>query len=279
LFDCLIRGGHLVDGERGTAFRADLGVNFAHGHRLAIGKKPDGKIGEIGDLSVSSGKLEIEAEGSLVIPGSVAFVPELTAGSSPTVEQLSSLLSAGTTTVLGAVDIRDRNALDALTTTPELPINVGYVAMLNGAAMLPMAELVDRILFAVTQGVLAVVGDPPDVAIRRYLEWFGIPVLKANNLPPKKSSAPTYAGLAKECRKSHELLGLGSSRGRIRRDAFSDFQFFALDEPPRGGEQVNWQKLRRIMVAGEIVWENGKMTWKKPGTLLRSAAATAVARP
>jgi hypothetical protein len=151
--------------------------------------------------------------------------------------------------------------------------------MLSGAAMLPMAELVDRILFAVTHGVLAVVGDPPDVAIRRYLEWFGIPVLKADELPTKRSTAPTYAELARESLKFHDRLGLGGNRGRIRRDAFADFQLFELDEPPRGAEQVNWQKLRRIMVAGEVVWESGRMTGKTPGTLLRLAAATAVARP
>jgi imidazolonepropionase-like amidohydrolase len=63
-------------------------------------------------------------------------------------------------------------------------------------------------------------------------------------------------------------LKLQSQRGRINRDYLADLLFFAAPQP-EATNAVDWNKLERVMVAGETVWEHGKRTGQNCGVQLR----------
>jgi hypothetical protein len=267
--DCLIQSGHVFDAHCSAPFLADLGINHAQGHRLVLGKQPDGRIAEIGDVSITTGKITINACNCLVLPGRIAFWPNLVPGAPLEPLVLDSLLSSGTTTLVACVDLVDCPTLDAIGSVNGLPVNIGYVAALEKANQLPTADLIDLLLFAVSQGILAVIGDAREEAVRRYLDWFGVPTISTDRVPAPQSSAHSFLELAREIEHTHKMLSLQSDRSRIQRNAFADFQFFNLGDPVRIDDPIDGGRLTRVMVAGETVWENGRRTGQTPGMLLR----------
>jgi hypothetical protein len=69
LFDCVVAGGHVIDPQTKSHWRADVAINHSHGTRLHVEPKPDGVIVDVGDLAGTGAKLTIEASGCLILPG------------------------------------------------------------------------------------------------------------------------------------------------------------------------------------------------------------------
>lgn len=74
LVDCLLTGGKVTDAERGTTYTADLAINYSNGNRLGPSNRTEGKIADVGDLSVLGAKRTINATNCLVLPGRIAIV-------------------------------------------------------------------------------------------------------------------------------------------------------------------------------------------------------------
>lgn len=214
LYDAAIVGGHLLDADCRGPVRADLGFNHSHGHRLAMGLRPDAKIVDLGDLGTSTGNAVIDSKGSLILPGRVAYLHDWTPGRPLDGKRLDALLAAGVTTVVGRVDPSRREMLEVLSSPVELPINWGFV---------PVEEL-----------------------------------------GPTTSTAKTFAEIAAETWHEYKRLGLGTSRGKIRRDYFADMVFY---DAQRGDDATH--AVTRVVVAGETVCADGKRTGKNAGTFLR----------
>jgi hypothetical protein len=101
----------------------------------------------------------------------------------------------------------------------------------------------------------------------RNIHQLGLPLIKPIQLT--EHAANTYVDAANKVWTSANALKLHSHRGRINRQHFADLLFFN-DVPSRNvSETIDWNKLIRVMVAGDIVWENGKRTGALPGVLLR----------
>ena len=214
LYDAAIVGGHLLDAECSGPVRADLGINHSHGQRLALSPRPDGKIVDVGDLGTSTGKMMIDASGCMILPGRVAYLSDWLPGKPIDAKRLDTLLAGGVTTVVGRVDPTRRDALEMLVTSPELPINWGFVAV--------------------------------------------------GEMNPTPSASRTFAELAEETWREYKRLGLGANRGKIRREYFADLAVYDAgtgDDAPGA--------VRRVVVAGETVWADGKRTGKNAGTFLR----------
>jgi predicted deacylase len=273
VFDVLIHGGHVLDAHHGAAYKADLGIDHSHGSRLAVTSKRDGKIVEIGDLSTTAGKFSINAAGCLILPGRAAFLADWTPKTDLTGAQLESLLSQGVTSVIGAVDLADREAIEALSASRQLPINWGFVGSLDSARSFARQQLVEHVAVAAARGMLAVVGNHADESLWQQLDHFGLPLLQANQLPRIDASAPGYRELAQQIDGVHKKLGLGATRGRIGRGCYADFQLFEVDADLPSLPAVDWRQLQCLVVAGETVWENGKRVGGSPGVSLKRAEA------
>jgi hypothetical protein len=268
-FDLFIAGGHMLDAHYGDACRADLGIDHSHGSRLAMTAKRDGKIVDIGDLSTMAGKLAINASGCLILPGRIVFIPDWAPTTNLADPQLESLLSQGVTCVIGALDLADGEAIEALSAARKLPLNWGFVGRLDSVRSLARPQLVEHVALAAARGMLAVVGKNADEALWQQLDHFGLPLLRTNQMPGREAALAGYRELAQQSKEVHKKLGLGASRGRVARGCFADLQIFELGPDLSSPLAPDWRRLKRVVVAGETVWENGKRLGGSPGVLLK----------
>jgi hypothetical protein len=268
LFDCLVSGGHVLDAAFGEPFASDLGIDHSHGSRLAITTQRDGKFVDTGDLTTSAGKSTIDATGGLILPGRIAVQSDWTPGAVLSDHELDSLLGRGATTVIGSVDVADEDALNAIQSIEGPPVNWAFVARLEAARSLPATELLKRIALAAARGALAVVGDQADEALWQHVDRFGMPLLQSKQLAATDSTARTYRELMLQNHKVCKALRLDSNRGKVARGYVADFQIFELGRVLPKMPPLDWTQLRRVVVAGETVWQNGHRTAATPGTFL-----------
>jgi hypothetical protein len=269
LFDCMISGGHVLDAAFGKPYASDLGIDHSQGSRLAITSQRDGKMVDIGDLTTSAGKTSIDVSGSLILPGCIAVLSEWKPGVRLSDEQLDHLLARGTTTVIGSIDLADLEALDAIPSVENLPVNWAFIAQLNSDRSLTSAALLEHVSLAAARGVLAVVSDKADEAIWHRLDRFGLPLLQQKQLVVADEATHTYRDLAQQISHRCKALGLDGARGKIARGSFADIQIFALREGLNELAPVDWQRLTRVVVAGENVWDNGRRTAATPGVFIK----------
>jgi predicted deacylase len=269
LNDVLIAGGHVLDANHGDAYKADLGIDYSHGSRLELNSKRDGRIVDIGDLSTTAGKLTIDASGCLVLPGGAAFVADWSPQNNLLDTQIESLLSRGVTSVLGAIDLADNGSIEAMSAPLRLPINWGFVGRLDSARDFRRQQLIQHVALAAERGLLAVVGTHADEALWQELDHFGLPLLQANQLPSVDATASSYRELARQTDNACKTLGLGASRGRIARGRYADLQIFELGPDLMPLPAPDWRRLKRLVVAGETVWEDGRRMGGMLGVQLR----------
>jgi hypothetical protein len=264
LVDCLITGGQVLDTGNGTKFTTDIAINFAHGNRLIRLKQPDGKIAEVGDLSVLGARETINAANCVVLPGRVALVDEPMLGQRLESDVLDSLLSSGVTTVVCAVPAANRVAIERISSIAELPMNWGFLVKLDSDQDLS-PELFEQLAFAVYSGALAIATDEFDSSTREAFAVLSIPLLELNKLPSARNN---LSDIAQQSRRKYELFGLDSRRGRCGRDYVADLQL--VDENAKSDLLPSLQyRVKRVLVAGETVWDNARWTGRNPGVFLR----------
>ena len=197
LVDCLITGGRIVDSQRGTAFAADIAINSSQGNRLTQVNQPNGKITEVGDLSVLGAKQTINAANCFVLPGRVAFLDDWNLSKPLDAERLDSLLAAGVTTVIGMVHPTNREEIEGTAATEEMPVNWGFVVRLYSPRAFS-SDLVERIAFAVARGAIAIVGNEFTPSGRQTLEWLNVPLIEIDKLPKSWDSVGADRELAQQ---------------------------------------------------------------------------------
>jgi Zinc carboxypeptidase len=98
-FDLLVRDALILNGTGLQPQRGDIGINRQVDHRA--GGALRGTIRDIGDMSIYSGREEIEGAGLVVTPGLIAIDPEFTPSDLGDRERVRSYLRRGITTVVG----------------------------------------------------------------------------------------------------------------------------------------------------------------------------------
>jgi hypothetical protein len=263
--DCLIAKGNVLDAKVTEPFMADIVIDQTASERLATTANRDGKIVDIGDLPAVCARLTVNAGNSLIMPGQFTLAPDWKPGTKLDDRQVADLLTQGTTTVVGVVDLSDREAIEALASPQSLPFNWAYVGDADALGGLKGSELVERIAVAAANGLVAVVSKGTDETLWRHVNQFGLPLIKSSQLPQR--SAGSYRDAAAQAWAIANALKQQSCRGRVYRDCIADFVF--LDAAANVDQPIDWKKLKRVMVAGETVWENGKRAGASPGVQLR----------
>jgi len=266
--DCLIANAQVLSACSPNAFTADLGIEQTQSERLGGESNSDGRIVEVGDLSVLSAKTTIDATGWLILPGQLAFREDWSPDSSLSPKQLDSLLAKGVTTLIGCVDLANRNAVDSIGAARELLINWGFVGRIDKAGSLPRVELVERVASAASQGLLAIVADRANEELWQQVNRIGLPLVQLSQLVGA-SASDSYRELSEQTAKRYRLFSLPGGRGRVGRDACADLAMFKLGSKVNETDAVDWKRLARVIVAGETVWENGKRGGGSPGIFLR----------
>ncbi len=129
----------------------------------------------------------------------------------------------------------------------------------------------NRLNSLLASGVTTVIGraDPSrQVAIETPMAPFELPVnwgfvtaVETNETRPASS---TFAEIVDQTWRDCKRFGLATTRGKIRRDYFADLVLYdAVSGDGAAGP------VRQVVVAGETVWADGKLTGKNAGTYLR----------
>ncbi len=267
LNDCFMTKANVLDAKVSQPFLADIIIDQTNSERLAVMSSRDGKIVEIGDLPAVSARQTISGNNSLVLPGQFALVP----GWKPTTpfdeRRIAELLAQGTTTVLGMVDLADRNAIENLGQSQPLPFNWAFIGNSDSLNRLKPSEAFEHFARAALKGIVGVVSNGTDEELWTVIHQFGLPLVKPAQLPEKP--ADSYQDAARQTWSIATALKQQARRGRVNRDYFADLLFFHNDSSPKAGDRVEWKNLKRVMVAGETVWENGARVGGTPGVFLR----------
>jgi hypothetical protein len=272
LFDLLLHDGHVLDGHHGELYQADLGIDHSRGNRLAVTDERDGKITEIGHLTMTAGKNVMNAAGCLILPGRTVLVRDWSPTDDLSDRRIASLAAHGTTCAIGIVNLADADAIKAMGENRQLPINWAFLGRLDDARNMKPADVMANVSLAAAQGMLAVVGNGANETVWQHMDRLGLPLLQPKQLPTVETSVDEYRALAREVESANRLLKLNESRGKIARGQFADLQWFELDSHVESLPTVDWRRLRRVVVAGETVWENGKRVGGNPGVFLRRGA-------
>jgi hypothetical protein len=265
--DCLIAKGNVLDAKVVQPFVADIVIDQTHSDRLAVTSNRDGKIVDIGDLPSVPARLTIGAASSLVIPGQFTLAPDWKPGTALDDRRISELLAQGTTTLVAVVELSDREAVEAIGAPQNLPFNWAFVGSADALGGLKGSELVERIAIAAANGLVAVVSKGTDETLWRHVNQFGLRLIKPMQLP--QQVAGSYQDAAKLAWDIAHALQQQSRRGRINREYVADLLFF--DDVPTADttQPIDWKKLKRVMVAGETVWNASRRTGPDCGIQLR----------
>ena len=266
--DCLISGGTVVTAIDPHPFVADIGISQSNSERLGGQAIRDGKVGEIGDLSTLSAKLTVDATNWLILPGQIAFLDDWSADKELPTDQVAALLARGVTTVIGRVDLADKDAIEAITTRRKLPMNWGFVGLVDKALKLPPVALVEHVAAAVHRGILAVATDRANEELWQQFSNIGAQLLPLNKITGLPGGG-SYREQADQTAKLFQLVNLQEARGWVGRDAYADLAIFKLGGKFAQTAPIDWKRLDRVIVAGDAVWQNGQAIGATPGTFLR----------
>jgi hypothetical protein len=241
-FDLMIQGATLDNGLGHKPFVADVGINHERtdSHRA--------QIADLGDLQVTTGNWVISGEGLICQPGQARIDPLMNPLRLPSSEQCLQSLTQGVTSLVGIVDLTDVAQVDRLVeleTELGLPINLGFVGACNQHKGGDETMVREHLLRAIAKGLLGVLSEPLRADVRRYAQWFQVPLISE------------ISRLEKEKLLTEILPG----RGVIQRGA--EANLLLLD--PAGD-------LRMAIVGGKVVFDQGELTGHHAGCLLRRNA-------
>jgi hypothetical protein len=245
----------VLDAKVEEPFVTDIVVDQTHSERLAVTPKRDGRIVDLGDLPAVAARRVIGAASSLLIPGQFTLVGDWKPGTPLDERRVAELLARGTTTAIAVIDLADREAVEALPTPQNLPFNWAFVGNADRAGLAGSA-LVERIAVAASNGLVAVVSSGTDETLWRHVHQFGLPLIKPAQLPA--AAATTFQNAAAQAWNTASALKFHARRGRINREYFADLLFFHAVPLGDAAQPIEWKNLRRVMVAGETVWLDGR---------------------
>lgn len=267
LHDCLIAKANVLDVKVTRPFVADIVIDQTDSERLAVTSIRDGKIDDIGDMPSVSARLTINASNSLIIPGQFTLVRDWKPGTTFDERLIAELLSHGTTSVLGVVDLGNRHAIESIAMPQSLPFNWAFVGDADSLVRLKSGAVVEHMAIAAASGIVGVVSKGTNEELWNIIHQLGLPLIKTNQLP--EQTAGSYQDATKQVWGVANAVQQQMRRGRINRDYFADLLLFSDDSHQKAGEAIDWKKLARVMVAGETVWENGTRVGSTPGVFLR----------
>ena len=271
LFDLKISKVMVMNGMDAPPFRADIGINYS------FKQTPDGpiiehaSISDIGDLGVTSGKMEIDGSNLIVTPGFIAFDPELNPEDIPLGLDIQSLMKQGILTIIGEVDLTNREQLKKLgdITSFSNGINTGFIGNAVKFPENPSADDRDLYVYALTRPLLSLCTRSMPDAFSKYVDWFGIQenILEEFSLS-QISDVLSAEEIVELTSRISRKLGLGS-RGVIRRGAPADLLLFEMGEAKVYPESLNLSALKIILYNGEVVFKDGSFLKQPEGQLLR----------
>jgi hypothetical protein len=269
-FDRLVTGVQIPDLQPQSLLKTDLGINLSDPHRQRHDLYRHGVIEDLGDLSVTSGKLTLAGEGLMGLPGRILFDGQVTPVLLPKPNAAAHYLASGVTSLIGCVDVStDVSADDQLAGFERLrasyvgSMNLGFLARFS--SMPWSSKLAQRLEQAIAVGLLGAIAEglPPEALplLRRH----SLPVLSEETVQ-SASGGGSFMQLAASTAAFAEKLRL-SGRGQVRLGATADLLFLRQPTQP-GLQSFDPTDLHQVWVGGNVAFAGGKVTGESTGVLL-----------
>ncbi len=265
LFDLLLRGITVANGGAQTPFVADLGINLGE----------TGQIEDLGDLCITSGKISVDGTKLICVPGKIVYAPEISPCKLPDQQQAKKFLARGVTSVIGQLDLAVPTQLDALIGLKEglnLPVNLGFIAVVPSSLEKPPADILERLIRAASLGLLGVIAKDVSEDIASFLQYFKIPRLNEHDLVSATDESIELANLSRSTWEMANLLGL-KNRGSIKLGMEADLLLLKDNELKKSSSVIPCSDLQQVMVAGTVVFNEGELLSHTGGRLLTSRFA------
>lgn len=261
LFDVMVQAAQVQNGTH-AAFRADLGINF----EMTFPHPVRGKLVDLGDLCVTTGKQVHDASRCACIPGRIAFVDELTPNQLPKKSHVELCLQQGVTTVIGQIDLSDAAEVEAFLEMDRdslLPLNIGFLARLDRWE----TAVQERLLRCIGAGVLGALSDdlPEQAAV--WLESLRVPVVSLQYLPSLSENKQPAELCARQTHRCAELLQL-TDRGVIQLLAAADLCLISTRSSGTNNTVHFPRDLHQVLIGGNVVFQHGQPIGTDTGQLL-----------
>jgi hypothetical protein len=116
--------------------------------------------------------------------------------------------------------------------------------------------------------LLAIVTGGADEELWQQLDRVGLPLVQLSKLKDASANG-SYRERSEQTAKLCALLNLPGRRGNVGRDVCADLAIFKLSGKVDETKAADWKQLKRVIVAGETVWEDGQRGNATPGIFLR----------
>lgn len=251
LFDVILRDVQIISGENHQPLRGDVAIDFA-GIQASPAQARLGTIADLGDLCVSHGIIEQSATDLICVPGRVAYHSQITPNQLPDEKLAEELLRRGVTTVLGTVDLNNTNETAKLAALNRqllrLPLNVGFLGQVSADC--------HNATQALAAGVLGLVSVNLSGAAVELPNTFGLPCIAQEKLDFASRRDCSLLELAKEAAEWSALFGW-KSRGQITLSAIADLLLLRETDDIDLTAPVDWDALQQVLVAGNVVFDQG----------------------
>jgi hypothetical protein len=265
-FDRLVTGVQVPDLQQQSLLEIDLGINLSDPHRQRHALYRHGVIEDLGDLSVTSGKLTLAGEGLMGLPGRIHFDGQVTPVLLPKPNAAAHYLASGVTSLIGCVDVSADDQLagfQRLRASYVGGMNLGFVARFSVVQW--SSKLAQRLEQVIALGLLGVMAEdlPPEAL--PLLQLHALPVLSEEAIQ-SASEGVTFMELAASTAAHAERLRI-SGRGRVRLGATADLLFLRQPTQP-GLQSFDPTDLHQVWVGGNVAFAEGKVTGESTGVLL-----------
>lgn len=271
LFNLKVSNVMVMNGKEIPPFRADIGINYSFKQTPEGPVVQEARISDIGDLKVTSGKLEIDGSNLIATPGFIAFDPGLSPDDILLGLDVQKLMKKGVLTIIGEVDMTDRDQLEKLGDIKSIDngINTGFIGNATKFPENPSVDDRDLFVYAVAQPLLSLYSHSIPKALSHYVDWFGIQKNISEEFSLSQISEIVQAEeIPAFTSQMSKKMGLGSS-GIIWRGARADLLLFEMSEEEVYPESIVLSGLKIILFNGEVVYQDGLFLKQPKGQLLK----------
>ena len=271
LFDLKISGVTVVNGLGMQPFISDIGINFN------LRQTPSGpvinsaNISDIGDLQVTKGKRNIDGSELIAVPGFVIYDKGITPGRIPSESMTKSYLKQGITTVIGSVNLDDRDQVEEIDRIEEkelFGINLGFIGNVENFSAVDPDVSKEDLVFRLSRPFLGVTVQKADSLLQQYAKWLKLRVFSEDSIMTNNiSKSVKLNDIPLLTSKSARIFGLGK-KGLIQRGAPADLLLFKKSKEFTQNGILHFENLEYIIINGRIVLRDGQFLDIPPGNLI-----------
>ena len=273
LFDLLISKVTIINGMGHPPYLGDIGIDYSIDKRDSNWEIEEGRIADLGDLEVTTGKDVIDGKNYICTPGFILYSPELGVKGGLPNNMLIDLINSGVTTVVGQINLFNQNEVEQFVSISKNGstgfFNIGIIGSIKDFPEKTTDADLEKFIYGISRNILGVCPKTNNKTLSKYLDWLDVKTFPEETLIPKAipkqikvEDVPIYTGDAAE------KFGI-SGRGTIKRRMTADLLLFKKDADFEKQGIIKLENLDCMIFDGKVVFKEGKFVMIPLGKYLK----------